>query len=415
MANWLAQPGRLIALFYGLLLASSYASSAVPNPPLTICVDDACTNTPAPSTSQIKGVRFHPGHYIWVMPVMTQAKLDSGAKQSHFQQIAALANEPSIQGIQLHVVWGLLEGPKAGDYSQGFALVDEYLSRLKAVNKRLMLVVHERLFGAYGPSALAEGDYFPIYLKDSKYNGGWIETGGSPYVSVMTRLWDPPVMDRMIALSQAYGARYNSNPTMEMFSPFEESSINVPTSSGYTGAGMLTQLKRLYTATRIAWPNTALRLKTNWFANDSQFQELIAHLAKNGVAMGGPDILPNEEVQANKIFNGVVGGVDYRGVVPWVSEDQGMAFCGKEGNYTPEQIYNHAIEGNATKKISASRPQYFVWTNGSTCTDPAKKWATGGLPFIRSISGKVTSGTNTTRLLPVNVPCVKGYTCQSNW
>ena len=152
---------------------------------------------------------------------------------------------------------------------------------------------------------------------------------------------------------------------------------------------LLAQFKRLYTASRAAWPNTSLRLAANYVGSDAQTVDLIKFCAALRCAVGGPDVIPSEDIQANSVFSGEGGGTDYRGILPFVAEIQSPELGGHEGTWTPAQLYDHSMNGNASAGINGTRPQYFVWLRNTWSGGAAQQWSTGILPFIRSINGAV--------------------------
>jgi hypothetical protein len=428
------------AAVLGSLLAQvpTARAAAAPMPPPRICVASSCVDTPlqvsvstttaAPASSTNRSIKFRPGHYVWPDGIPLLGTIAT-VKARHFSQLAGFCSNPAIRGIQIHVSWSLLEnGQRPGDYSAGFALIDEYLAQLRGCNKHLMLAVHDRWFGGIPGAA----DVLPAYLLQSGYGpvrssvscdsdagganlGGAVIAGGNACLwtgglNLMAKLWEPAVMDRLIALSRAYGARYDANPNFEMFLPTEESAIAVPAALGYSHAAYVAQLRRLYTATRAAWPTTALRYKLNWLGNDALTAEVIAFMAELKVVIGGPDVIPGENIQSNRVFTNQSGGFrDFRGVVPFAAEVQSPSLGGKEGTFTAQQLFNHAMDG--ATGILPVRPQYFVWYYNTWSGGAAQQWSTGIEPYItNTLRGQVGNGTDGTRTAPASVPCPRAYT-----
>jgi hypothetical protein len=365
------------------LLASELTYSAEPLPPHSLCVDNNCVAS-AVSTNDSDYVKWNPGHYMLLDGIAS----DAATRTRHFDQIAALANEPNIRGVKLMLYWGDLERSK-GDYSSGFSIVDAYLAKLAPLKKRLILSVQDRAFGAYSPTSLTR--YFPAYITtDPSY-------GVTPWSNgIIARVWVPATTDRLILLSKAMANRYDANPYFEMFQG-EESAIAVTAGTdGYSIPAALSQMKRWITASDEVWKHTIVRVCANWIGSNEQAIDLINHAASNKTAIGGPDVIPHENIQANVVFNGKVGGVDHRGTIPWVSEIQAPELGGKDGNYTPKELYNHAMSEVGT--------QYFVWYRNTWAGGDAQKWDSGMLPFIRSINGAS------------NTACPKsfGNKCKSN-
>jgi hypothetical protein len=188
---------------------------------------------------------------------------------------------------------------------------------------------------------------------------------------------------------------------------------------------MLTQLKRYLTETRPYLSHTQQRYHANYLGTDAMMGELIAHAASLRGTVGGPDTIPTEDIQANQVFTGDAGGIDYRGVIPFVSEVQSPSLGGHEGTFLPMDLMDHMRLGSAAGSPSIAGilpvwPQYVVWIYNTFTPDAAVsgyqayRWSTGILPYIQSISGAVTSGASSTLIAPASVPCPTGFTggCQ---
>ena len=356
----------IAAALLAMFASSTYAQVVKPQAPTHFCVDERCSSDPVETEG---GLKWHPGHYMAVDRMESTADV----RAMHFKQIDAIANEPSVRGIKLAVYWSVLEGAK-GDYSAGFAILDAYLAKLKATNKYLILSVQDRQFGGYDPSNLSV--FFPAYIL-KEYGVTKMSYG------IITRAWQAGTMDRLIALSRAYAARYDGHPNFEMFQS-EETSVGVANSvDGYSPAAYETQLRRFIADARKSWPHTQVRLNANFLGADSVMASLIDYSATYNTAVGGPDTIPDQTIQANRLFSGTTGDKDYRGVLPFVSEVQSPSLGGKEGTFTAAQLFTHAM-----KEV---RPSYFVWVRNTYQGGAAQKWDTGLLPYIRSIKGSINS------------------------
>jgi hypothetical protein len=372
---------------FAALTGATTASAAVkPNPPTRICIDNRCT-ADAPSTVT-GGIKWHPGHYVWVSGNLHTPEVIA-RNLATFDQ---LGNEPSIQGVQLVIWWANLEGPTKGDYSQGFKLLDTYLNKLRSLKypKRLIMHLTERAFAFDAPDKAGMAKFYPAYLiNTSGYNGGYVAapagtrwTGGLTFVA---RLWEAPVMDRLIALSQAYAARYDKDPNLEMVG-LAETSLSPPV-SGFSQTAYVDQVRRWYSASTQAWPHTQLRLNANYLGSDDQLVTLMSALsAKGGLAIGGPDPelpLPtiSRTIQANQLFRAVRGGGDdLRGQTAWVGEQQEFGL-GVRITQTPGEIFNY--------QYNTMRANYMIWLMNTWTGGAEQKWPTGILPYVRSINGKI--------------------------
>lgn len=399
------------ALVLGALLVNvlwPVAGSAAEKPPSpnSVCVNGKCVQVasapPAGGSAATAGIKWHPGHYVFIDPHTSQA--------NQLAALDALSSEASVEGIELLVNWKNLEGATAGDYSNGFAMVDAFLAKLGSlkVPKRLILGVNERSFGKAPPAgtdcADAASGVLPAYLASFSDGGCVIAApGAAGSLAVSARFWEPAVMDRLIALSQAYAQRYDQNPLFEMFMGNGETAVAAPPGSNFTTAAYITQLKRWFDASEKVWPHTQLRLAANYLGSDAQMLDLMSYASGNsGVIIGGPDPelpLPDitRKVQANEIFRAAQGGgTDFRGTVPWVAEVQGLGL-GLQFTQLPSDIYSYQ-----TNTMHAS---YLIWYMNAYLGGPAQMWSTGILPFIQSIHGKVGYA---------DCPAIYNQRCNSN-
>jgi hypothetical protein len=362
---------RRLVLATSLTLFAINAFAAKPLPPSSFCVDDKCAADPV---VQAQRVKWHPGHYMWLDRNNTSPEI----RAMHMAQIDAIANEPTVRGVKLALYWSALETSQ-GDYSAGFKIIDEYLAKLKATNKYLILSVQDRQFGGYDPSPTGLSAFFPPYI---------ISTYGTTKMTngVTARIWQQGTMDRLIALSKALAARYNAHPNFEMYQ-VEETSIAVTQGvDGYSLVNYGTQIKRLLAASRPAWSQTIVRLPTNFYGNDTQMADLLNYSNTYNVAVGGPDVIPTEFIQADRVFMGGAGK-DYRGTMAWVSEVQSPSLGGHEGTFTPSQLYTNGMQRS---------PSHFIWYRNTWSGGAEQKWDTGILPFIRSVKGATKTTCPTT-------------------
>jgi hypothetical protein len=343
-------------------------AAVTPRAPLTLCVDDNCTPV-AVMNGQLK---WHPGHYMMIRSRTRNPTVE-------LPQIDAIKNEAAIKGVVVTWKWSELEKSK-GVYD--FSSIDQYLQRAKNASKRLVIHVYDRGWGA--PTMRTAPDYLHT---DSTYNGGEVAMSGG----TVSRVWEQPVMDRLIALYVALGKRYDSDPSVEGIQ-FSETSIGFnatyPAPSTYSNGAYLTQLKRVTLATRNAWPHTNVFMSTNYLGSDSQMEDLIKYCVDRQVILGGPDTWSREWVlsrqralQADEIMRGERGsGTDYRQHAAIKAEIQTTELGGYIATFTPTQLYDTAYNIN--------RSQYIFWDRNDYAGGNEQKWDTGILPLIRSINGK---------------------------
>jgi hypothetical protein len=92
---------------------------------------------------------------------------------------------------------------------------------------------------------------------------------------------------------------------------------------------------------------------------------------------------PDDGTEGDRVLMGRAGGVDYRGRLPIAYAVQTPALGGRKGNFSPEQLFDHAY--------STLHANYIFWVRNTGVGGPGQKWGTGILPFIRSIGGKINA------------------------
>lgn len=393
MTNRIRRASLLATLGMGALLSPFMASAAAaPNPPGKMCVDAACVTTTTPSTTT--GIKWHPGNYAWYIPGAINGvsgyRVDvTEHRNSILNFIESIKNEPSVKGIQIVVYWKALEGDNAGDYAPGFKALDEILARLQKYNKRLMVSFQTVVFGNFA----AETDVFPNYIIRDY---GTSQIGFNGYAGRTARSWQKATGDRIVALSAAYGARYNSHPNFEMIT-MGETALQV-TDAGFSNTAVLTELQRFLPLARSHWPNTGIRVGANDLHPDPLMIALLATCAQYDIAVGGPDVWPADVTQADRVFAGLnesrsAAYIDYRDLLPWAVEVQWQSFGGQ---FSISQLYNATVNGytaNSGFVMPSMKTRYLIWYVNEANGTAATKWSTGILPFIRSVNGAVSSTT----------------------
>lgn len=350
--SWLS---LVFSVVFGVLAWITQAAAQTPSP--------VCT-CPCECPKPTLRTKWHPGHYMFLDGNRTTPEL----RAAHLKQIDLIANEPTVKGVKLVLYWGAIEKAQ-GDYSAGFAVIDQYLAKLKATGKYLILSVQDRTFSGYLPAEVDQ--FFPAYIR-TQYGITKMRNGET------LRSWLAPVMDRQIAMMKALAARYDSHPNFEMYQ-IEETAVAVtPGVDGFSLTAYGTQTKRLLSAARPAWTQTLVRLPANFFGSDAQMWDLLTHCTALPVAVGGPDVIPNQTIQADRLFMGGAPGSDLRGIIPWVAEVQSPSLGGHKGTFTPQQLYHNGM---------LRKPSHFVWYRNTWLGGTAQRWDTGILPFIKSVKG----------------------------
>lgn len=341
------------------------------------------------STTAATGQRdFHPGHGMTLDP-------GSGATlASRLSHIAQIASETTVPLVAHFFRWSELETTR-GNYDAGFALVDQYLAACEDADKYFCLWVKDSIFGNTTSVPKTDAHSFLPTYHDTLGGGPYLWPGGTNwngYLLGTARLDSPLVMDALIALFVAYAQRYNNHPRFEMIGN-AETSVGVPNGyQGWSAVNFETQIKRLMVEGAKAWTKKGLRLPANYASSDIAMQSLVAVANTNRWSVGGPDTTPTRSFTANRVFNGNLGGIDYRGLTPWVSEAQATELGGYQGTFTPQQLWDQTQTGTLATGGSMM-PNYFFWDRNTYAGGTAQRWSTGILPFIRSINGAI----NTTR------------------
>jgi hypothetical protein len=255
-------------------------------------------------------IKFSPGHYV---------QLNRGdSVATHLRHIDQIAGVSSIKGVQIGILWKDLETSR-GVYD--FSRIDVYLERLARYNKRLVVRVMERKFNTTSTSGI-----IPSYLMTSTYRGG-LTRSRTGYVA---RLWEPAVMDRLIALYRAMGSRYNGNRYFEGIAT-EEATLSLPSTlpSGYTDSGLANQYIRLVTNSRSAMPNTAIFMNSNWLGSVAIVSNLIQGLVRPYGAVNSSNTVPGKLNHGQTVWTGggSMGG-EYRGLLGIATSVEGAELGG---------------------------------------------------------------------------------------
>lgn len=338
-----------------------------PAAPHAICVGDPANCVSAEASAP--RIKWHPGHYLISDTI-------GRLPESH---VRALAAEPLLTGVRQRYWWATLE-PRRGQYD--FSVIEADLARLRRIGKRLVITVADRSWDG----AAATGR-LPDYLaQDAAYGGGWfVKPNG---MGVIARVWDPTVMDRILALYAALGARFDAEPDVEGVVLGETSPGFNASPSGYSRGTLAAQLKRQVSAVRAAWPTSNVFLYTNSLVGE--LAGLIEHCTVNRVGIGGPDVLPppHKGILGDRLLMGTEPGAtrDYRGQTPIGYEVQSPELCGKEGCFAPAVLRDYAVD--------TLRVTHLFWTKFGTKKDTADakySWELGIRPAIQATQGRINT------------------------
>jgi hypothetical protein len=348
---------KILMLVAGILAFSPLLAD-VPSPPTQLCVDDNCQSV----TGQGQGsIKWHPGHYMLVFRGESHATIMT-------QRIPEICKESALQGLQVRMDWGKLENGK-GNYD--FSRVDEMYDALESCGKRLIMQIQVANFNSTDATGLVPG----YLLVDPEYKGGVAKTRSG----FIARLWEESVMTRLVALGTALGARYDNKPNFEGIVLAETATGQVADGYGFTGTAYVGQLERGIASMLAAWPTTNLIVFNNYIqgVSDAQLIDFVQFLRSNRSTMGGPDTLPppHSSTKGESIYRGVLGGVDMRRLMPAMFAVQTPELGGKEGTFSPKELYDHCVGTN--------RCSHMFWIRNMTNGGVEQHWDTGILPFLR--------------------------------
>jgi hypothetical protein len=223
-------------------------------------------------------VKWNPGHYI------ATGKRDPATVK---QILAEIKDVPQVKGLLLRYDWAQLETGK-GVYD--FSKIDRDVAAMAAAGKRLFVMVSTKVFTPGGRAV-------PDYLRTAEYEGGAykILIGAREAIDSDTRygenaaLHNANVRDRLIALTNALGQRYNGNNAFEGVT-FNETAIGntlVPLTTAQLN-GYFANLAQVDTAAKRAFPNTVVMQFANY--PRTYLPGLISNMTNSQVGLGGPDI-----------------------------------------------------------------------------------------------------------------------------
>lgn len=349
-------------LVAGLLLGIALAppvdaqSAKRPKAPNTLCIGSKCAQQ-TPPQNESGTIKWNPGHYMASNAMLygSDGMSKSQAEMDH------LNGWDAILGYRVWITWSALE-PSKGNYN--FAVLDAILQRLKThydKPKRLVIaIVPGRFASSMGGN---DTSAIPMYVQqDSAYGpspvagryGWWGKNSGGksngPYAAALYR---PAVMDRMIALLQALGAHYDSEPYFEAVMMQEDAWMfglwsGAPDYSSSKPDGAIAQFKRMLTAATAAFPHTNVVMENTWAGTVQPTKDLEAWMVANRIAPGTADVVGQSAFDEHGYgkalswgLQSLVGGLRdrSRSMVDVETPDLvGNYFAQYGGPYSPEDI-----------------------------------------------------------------------------
>ncbi len=323
-------------------------SRAVPaNTPVDLLGTGACDGG--------KTVRkFNPGHYI---------ALADWESQAHMLE----AVRPGVVGIHKRYHWRELE-PALGRYD--FSRIESDLKLLSEHGMQLVVMIVDKTFDRTVPT--------PPYLQANFT----LPTSSGGHVA---NRWAPYVVARMNALTAALGRQFDGHPNFEGIA-FQESapslSGQVLDAHGYSPEKYRDALIDVLVSARNSFPQSQVFWYMNFMPRRQAYLADVAEaVSAHGVAMGGPDVLPEDASLRNMSYP-FYG--QFKGRMPLFSSLQYNSYghlradrsAGASKYWTMPQLFWYARD--------QLHVDYLFWTR-KTVRSPSDSYDwTDALPVIRN-------------------------------
>lgn len=206
-----------------------------------------------------------PGHYI-------------ALGKSDGRSIISEVLQPGVMGVQIRYDWNELEAAE-GEYD--FTAIRADLEAVSRLDGRLVVFVEDKTFDGDRPTP----DYLAELTLPNQRNG---------YTAIR---WDPRVIERFSALLVAIGRAFDCHPGFEGIA-IQETALGLSDEMlerhGYTPPMYRDGLVAVLLATAASMPNSRVFWYLNFLPGGQKYLATVAAaVAPAGVAMGGPDVLPD--------------------------------------------------------------------------------------------------------------------------
>ncbi len=233
----------------------------------------------AESTAQIDR-KYHPGHYVAL------AMSDDGA--------AAIrrALRPGVAGVQKRYTWRELE-PFEDVYD--FTAIAADLQVMEEAGSQLVVFINDKSFTNERMTPEYLWAHFTLPIRSPKPGKGFV-----------SKRWDPFVIARMNKLLIEVGKHFDANPRFEGVA-LQESALGVDESildrEGYTATAYRDALIEMLTVARRALPRSQVFWYMNYLSRGQPLlQSVCAAAALEGIALGGPDVLPDSDKLRKHVY-----------------------------------------------------------------------------------------------------------------
>lgn len=380
------------------LFASVETFAAVPSPPPTVCIDNNCTTTDAPTTPGVQSIRWHPGHYALLTPIMYNTSV-TYAQGLHFPIIAEICKSPAWKGVELYMTWGAYETGE-NNFTQGRAILKQYLDKLSACGKYLQLSI---VYANYTGNTC--NIQLPSYIINGPSYGTTVGDSGGRALCY-SRFWQQATMDRYIAVMKDIGTQFGNHPAFEMIFFWELLAPGVPEGKdGWSESAMATQAIRWLAGTRSAMPKQQVRLGVNWWTKDAGIVPLLEACRKYACSWNSSDSSTLSAVQGNQVHAGyfrnssgawVKSGTDYRGIIPMIGQTEWWKKASAADTW---RYVNSDYTTSSGAFVPNSKPSYFNWSVNTWDTGTGWHWSQVRTLVESTLKGSI-----------LNTECPKAFT-----
>jgi hypothetical protein len=190
-------------------------------------------------------------------------------------------------------------------------------------------------------------------------------------------------MNPFLDFIKGFGAAWDSATHLESVITSETAlSPPYPADANYSAASLVNQLKRLMDTLKVAFPTTNRAISFNYLGASTVDQQLdlYRYMVATETALGSPDTYPQvpdvdgvvyAPTQSMKIRTGAVDGTDYRFdssgryIHPAIWDIQPPQMGGRAGNWTPAQLIQQAMVGNAVSHVNVTMKTWDTSPDGA--------------------------------------------------
>jgi len=257
----------------------------------------------SPDAKPPHAVKWNPGHWM-----LTYTQLEHGRTLSDVQgELTALSQSPGIVGYKSFVTWAYLE-PAQGQYY--FTDIDAMIGAggqfaQMTPERHLILQLNPNVFNSGQQSVPTPGDdrFLPSYILDdpgtygpavlghsglanpNDYGGFWVQgTGG-----YAANFVNPNVQARLIALIEAIGTHYDSNPLFEGIILCANDDMYPVSGSGISEGQYLGALQAILSASTAALPTSNVGIQNAWAGEPTASQQFEQWMLEHRVLPASSD------------------------------------------------------------------------------------------------------------------------------